>query len=110
MSYYTDLDNDLSYEREALAREAEQRKGAILGIKAKLLKLPNDKLLDFVLKQGERMNRPGMAFKLYAVCKRLRDNEWSPTFKQWMAILNTAAIAAYEDGVSLEGVEGGGGE
>jgi hypothetical protein len=95
MSYYADLDNDRADEREANVRAAERREEAVLDIKAKLMKLSDEKLIDFVLRRGPGMNSPSIGFQVYDVCERLRGHGWSPTSGQRRAIINTAAIAAY---------------
>jgi hypothetical protein len=95
MSYYSDLANDRADEREAGVRAAEKREEAILDIKARLMKLSDERLIDFVLRRGAGMNVPGMDFQVYDVCKRLRDNGWAPKGAQRGAIINVAAIAAY---------------
>jgi hypothetical protein len=95
MSNYADLDNDRAYEREASVRRAEKREEAILDIKDKLMRLSDEKLIDFVLRRGEGMNSPNLDFQVYDVCERLRGNGWTPTGGQRRAIINVAAIAAY---------------
>lgn len=102
MSYYSDLDNDRFYEHEQSVRAAEDREETILGIKGALMELSDEALISFVLKRGERMNRPGLTFQVYDVCKKLRDRGWSPTVSQRRAIINVAAIAAYDTGYVLE--------
>jgi hypothetical protein len=102
MSYYGDLDNDHSYEYEQSVRAKEDREETILDIKGALMKLSDEALMSFVLKRGERMNRPGLTFRVYDVCKKLRDRGWSPTVGQRRAIINVAAIAAYDTGYVLE--------
>jgi hypothetical protein len=99
MSYFSKDEWDCeSYEREQYTRAVEEREEAILDVKAKLMKLSDEKLIDFVLKRGEAMNVLDITFKVFDVCKQLRDHGWAPKGKQRGAIINVAAIAAYAIG------------
>jgi hypothetical protein len=100
MSYYSDLDDDLAADsmaaQEFRYQEENMRNKAIFAIKKALRKLSDEALVERVLQWGTVMNRPGMKFKLYDICKRLRDNGWTPQGRQRTAIINTATIALYD--------------
>jgi hypothetical protein len=106
MSYFSKDEWDCeSAVREQSVRAAESREEAILDVKAKLMKLSDEKLIDFVLKRGEAMNVLDITFKVYDVCKKLHDHGWAPKGKQRGAIINVAAIAVYNTGTDLEDLE-----
>jgi hypothetical protein len=60
--------------------------------RARLEKMSNMDLINYILKQGKRLNTLS-TFKTYDVAKRIKDNGWIPTQKQRGALINTAAIA-----------------
>jgi hypothetical protein len=99
MSYFSKDEWDAeSAVREQNVREQEERDETILDIKGELMKFSDDELIEFVLARGERMNNLDIAFKVYDVCKRLRDHNWGPKGGQRQAIINVACIAAYNIG------------
>ena len=70
----------------------EERKKDIHDITVMLEKMSDKELLDYLCKQGRKLNTLDN-FKTYDVAKQIKDNNWIPTRKQREALINTAAIA-----------------
>jgi hypothetical protein len=70
----------------------EERENNINDIVKKLERMSNPELLDYLCKQGPKLNTLE-SFKTYTVAKRIKDNGWIPTARQRDALINTAAIA-----------------
>jgi len=61
-----------------------------------LEKMTDTELLDYLCKQGEKLNTID-TFKTYTIAKEIKDNGWTPTMKQRTALIGTAAIAIHNN-------------
>ena len=72
--------------------EHRERQWAVEEAVDMMRKMPDDKLLGFIIKQGKRLNTLA-TFKTYDIAKKLRDKGWTPSPKQRDSLINTAARA-----------------
>jgi hypothetical protein len=56
-----------------------------------LSKMSDTALLEFIIKQGDKLNDTTEHFPTYDVALKLKINNWKPTEKQRKALINTTA-------------------
>ena len=86
---------DSLFEQDEFAAECalrDVREKDIERTASMLAKMPDNELLDYLCRQGNKLNTLN-TFQTYTIAKRIRDNGWTPTHKQREALIKTAAIA-----------------